>query len=314
MASGIGAKQQRRKRYSEAGVVFTEAYVARVSSLPGDASDDDDVDVGAAASASESARAFKRALRAFTRLGSTFAEVEALRALVDALVLLANGWRATKSARRDRRAGTSSSSSIAVDADDDDDAELEPDAAFAPGVATFLALIFLENSRPLHRYVITSLRRFPPRARAVAEEALGSEILAAVAEARERGSDPDDRNRGGGGGGGARMLRCATALASVNGCQPQTGMEQRVLRRGAVPIAALVAEGASSRRPSAARFFSTRSYFSAEPRGDGDGDGERGGGSIEHDEHSFQKLELPSQARTFGAMEPGPLGAVANGF
>jgi hypothetical protein len=257
MASGIGAKQQRRKRYSEAGVVFTEAYVARVSSLPGDASDDDDdVDVGAAASASESARAFKRALRAFTRLGSTFAEVEALRALVDALVLLANGGRATKSARRDRRAGTSSSSSIAVDADDDDDdAELEPDAAFVPGVATFLALIFLENSRPLHRYVITSLRRFPPRARAVAEEALGSEILAAVAEARERGSDPDNRNRGGGGGGGARMLRCATALASVNGCQPQTGMEQRVLRRGAVPIAALVAEGASSRRPSGRALF-----------------------------------------------------------
>ena len=260
MASGIGAKQQRRKRYSEAGVVFTEAYVARVSSLPGDASDDDDdVDVGAAASdddaSSENARAFKRALRAFTRLGSTFAEVEALRALVDALVLLANGGRATKSARRDRRAGTSSSSSIAVDADDDDDAELEPDAAFAPGVATFLALIFLENSRPLHRYVITSLRRFPPRARAVAEEALGSEILAAVAEARERGSDPDNRNRGGGGGGGARMLRCATALASVNGCQPQTGMEQRVLRRGAVPIAALVAEGASSRRPSGRALF-----------------------------------------------------------
>ena len=261
MASGIGAKQQRRKRYSEAGVVFTEAYVARVSSLPGDASDDD-VDVGAAASdddaSSENARAFKRALRAFTRLGSTFAEVEALRALVDALVLLANGGRATKSARRDRRAGTSSSIGVGgVEADDadDDDAELEPDAAFAPGVATFLALIFLENSRPLHRYVITSLRRFPPRARAVAEEALGSEILAAVAEARERGSDPDNRNRGGGGGGGARMLRCATALASVNGCQPQTGMEQRVLRRGAVPIAALVAEGASSRRPSGRALF-----------------------------------------------------------
>ena len=35
---------------------------------------------------------------------------------------------------------------------------------------------------------------------------------------------------------------------------------------------------------------------------------------FERDEFSFQKLELPSQARTFGAMEPGPLGAVANGF
>ena len=35
---------------------------------------------------------------------------------------------------------------------------------------------------------------------------------------------------------------------------------------------------------------------------------------FERDEYSFQKLELPSQARTFGAMEPGPLGAVANGF
>ena len=34
----------------------------------------------------------------------------------------------------------------------------------------------------------------------------------------------------------------------------------------------------------------------------------------ENDEFSFQKLELPSQARTFWAMGPGPLGAVANGF
>ena len=35
---------------------------------------------------------------------------------------------------------------------------------------------------------------------------------------------------------------------------------------------------------------------------------------LESDEYTFQKLELPSQAGTFGATEPGPLGAVANGL
>ena len=43
---------------------------------------------------------------------------------------------------------------------------------------------------------------------------------------------------------GAGRMRPLAALASVNGCQPQTGMEQRVLRRAAVPAAALVARGA----------------------------------------------------------------------
>jgi hypothetical protein len=37
-------------------------------------------------------------------------------------------------------------------------------------------------------------------------------------------------------------------------------------------------------------------------------------GRLERDEHTFTKLELPSQAGTFGTMESGPLGAVANGF
>ena len=44
------------------------------------------------------------------------------------------------------------------------------------------------------------------------------------------------------------------------------------------------------------------------------GSKEDGTEGFESDEYTFQKLELPSQAGTFGATEPGPLGAVANGF
>jgi hypothetical protein len=56
----------------------------------------------------------------------------------------------------------------------------------------------------------------------------------------------------------------------------------------------------------------TREGTAADDDDDDDDDDLRA--RFERDEYSFQKLELPSQARTFGAMEPGPLGAVANGF
>ena len=112
-----------------------------------------------------------------------------------------------------------------------------------------MAIMFLPNSRPLHRHLITSVRRFPPDARVVAEAALNREVAAAIAGARGGGSGNNNNNGKGGAAApqhhqhGASKLRPMTTLASINGCQPQTGMEQRVLRRVAVPAAALIAEG-----------------------------------------------------------------------
>jgi hypothetical protein len=75
------------------------------------------------------------------------------------------------------------------------------------------------------------LRRYA-EARLQAEAALDREVAAAISAARSSK-----------GVHGASKLRPMVTLASINGCQPQTGMEQRVLRRAAVPAAALIAEG-----------------------------------------------------------------------
>jgi len=100
-----------------------------------------------------------------------------------------------------------------------------------------MGLMFLANSRPVHRQLITTVRRLAPAGRVIAEAALDREILDALDAAR---------SQQGVGATGAGKLRPASPLASINGCQPQTGLEQRVLRRAAVPAAALIAEGIHS--------------------------------------------------------------------
>ena len=179
------------------------------------------------------ADAFKRAMRRFTTLGSTYAEMECLQELIDILVELAGGPRAGA------RAGDATSAEGRVRRAPETDAIDEtrasaPSPEFAPAASVFLGMLFLSNSRPIHRHLITSARRFPPAAREAAERALDEEVASALAAA-----DDDDEASGAG------RMRPLAALASVNGCQPQTGMEQRVLRRAAVPAAALVARGAS---------------------------------------------------------------------
>jgi len=180
------------------------------------------------------ADAFKRAMRRFTTLGSTYAEMESLQELIDILVELAGGPRAGA------RAGDATSAEGRVQRAPETDAIDEtrartPSPEFAPAARVFLGMLFLSNSRPIHRHLITSARRFPPAAREAAERALDEEVASAMAAA-----DDDDEASGAG------RMRPLAALASVNGCQPQTGMEQRVLRRAAVPAAALVARGASA--------------------------------------------------------------------
>lgn len=186
---------------------------------------------------------FKRALRHFTTLGSTYAEMESLKGLIDMLVKLGRGAGGASAGASDGKScpGASAGGIAAVSVTKQkggprggalDDSDCVPDPAFEEAVGLFLGLLFLANSRPLHRHLITSVRRFPPNARVVAEAALDGEVAAAIGAVR-----------GMQGVHGASKLRPMTTLASINGCQPQTGMEQRVLRRAAVPAAALIAEG-----------------------------------------------------------------------
>jgi hypothetical protein len=172
---------QRKKRYSEAGVVFSEAYLERVESFLGGSQKD-----GAAAAAgggggsamAAEAGTYKRALRTFTTLGSTYAEMESLKGLIEMLVVLGRGDRgsaitATPSANGSGASGGSSNNNGGVTKEtekgaggalaDDSDAGCIPDPAFEEAVGLFLALLFCANSRPLHRHLITSVRRFAPK-------------------------------------------------------------------------------------------------------------------------------------------------------
>ena len=228
-------RPQRRKRYSEAGVLFTDAYLARVEALP-DGPRAAAAGAGASATADDAptpthpADAFKRAMRRFTTLGSTYAEMESLQELIDILVELAGGPRARAPAtpRRPRAA----SDALPKPTRSTRRARKRHRPSSRPPRA-YSSMLFLSNSRPIHRHLITSARRFPPAAREAAERALDEEVASALA----RAADDDEAS-------GAGRMRPLAALASVNGCQPQTGMEQRVLRRAAVPAAALVARGA----------------------------------------------------------------------
>jgi hypothetical protein len=95
--------------------------------------------------------------------------------------------------------------------------------------------MFLPNSRQLHRALITSRKKLGSgRGAQLAELALLEETSTAIDAATEA-DDPQSI---------AASMRPATALASVNMVQPQSGTERRVLRGVAVRAAALIARGA----------------------------------------------------------------------
>ena len=190
------------------------------------------------------------------------------------------------------------------------DATREPiEPAYSLCLECVLDVLFMPNSRPLHRAIVTAPRAFPPRARDDAYEALVGALGDRVAAARE----PFFRKTASGDGHGAARLRVLGVVFSVASCQPQTAADRRVVRAVAVDAAALIGEGAAPRR-----FFSSslrEGSLSVSPvASNAKRPRHPKMRRLERDEFSFQKLELPSQARMFGAMEPGPLGAVANGF
>ena len=118
---------------------------------------------------------------------------------------------------------------------------------FHDAARVFLGMLFLANSRPLHRHLVACIRRFPTQlSRAGAEAALLAECRAALkASARRHSSRAPPA---------AERLRPLAALASVDGCHPKTDAQRRVLRGVAVDAAAVVAEGAGPGPPA---FFSS---------------------------------------------------------
>ena len=247
MASRIG-KQRKQKKYSEGGVVFTPAFIARIpSAAAAKGTDDASSDDFHAALA-----AFWARLRGFTALGSAEAELHGVHDLVGALAALAP--------QRDRAPSADDGARVPIIADDDDappaPATGERELAFVAAARAFFGVMFLPNSRQLHRALITSRKKLGTRGARLAETALLAETSAAIDDAlaelkgNELKGNRDGRPT-------ATVMRPATALASVNMVQPQGWAERRVLRGVAVRAASLIAAGERPRRtrPTGSRVF-----------------------------------------------------------
>ena len=180
-------------------------------------------------------------LRGFTALGSAEAELDGVRDLVGA---------------RGARACDDGADDVPIIADDDDappaPATGERELAFVAAARAFFGVMFLPNSRQLHRALITSRKKLGARGASLAESALLAETSAAIddALAELKGDAIDGRPT-------ATVMRPATALASVNMVQPQGWAERRVLRGVAVRAASLIAAGKRPRRthPTGSRVF-----------------------------------------------------------
>ena len=248
MASRIG-KQRKQKKYSEGGVVFTPAFIARIPSAAAAKGTDDASDDATSDDFHAALAAFWARLRGFTALGSAEAELHDVHDLVGALAALAPP--------RDRAPSADDGARVPIIADDDDappaPATGERELAFVAAARAFFGVMFLPNSRQLHRALITSRKKLGARGAQLAESALLAETSAAIDESlaelmgeRNALARPT-----------ATVMRPATALASVNMVQPQGWAERRVLRGVAVRAASLIAAGKRPRRthPTGSRVF-----------------------------------------------------------
>ena len=316
--------QQKRGRFDASGTVTSPAFRRKLEALPNSSVEFSDAPESSAnrrGDFEDAAAAFKARALAFVSLRSTADEHRAMNGVLEALAALAAGERKTRRLFFDREKSTGDgekrrlqNAPPAVAANQDATREpIEP--AYSLCLDCVLDVLFLPNSRPLHRAIVTAPRAFPPRARSDAEKALVGALGDRVAAAREPLSSLEKKETASGHGLGAARLRVLGVVFSVASCQPQTAADRRVVRAVAVDAAALIGEGAAKRLfffffSRATRRFSLRLCAASNAKRTRRPKMRR----LESDEFSFQKLELPSQARMFGAMEPGPLGAVANGF
>jgi len=175
-----------------------------------------------------------------------------MNGVLEALAALAAGERETRRLFFDREKSTGDgdkrrlqNAPPAVAANQDATREpIEP--AYSLCLDCVLDVLFLPNSRPLHRAIVTAPRAFPPRARSDAEKALVGALGDRVAAAREPLSSLEKKETASGHGHGAARLRVLGVVFSVASCQPQTAADRRVVRAVAVYAAALIGEGAAA--------------------------------------------------------------------
>ena len=313
--------QQKRGRFDASGTVTSPAFRRKLEALPNSTvsgvSDAPESSATRRGDFEDAAAAFKARALAFVSLRSTADEHGAMNGVLEALAALAAGERETRRlflSEKSTGDGEKRAKNAPPPVAANQDATREPiEPAYSLCLDCVLDVLFLPNSRPLHRAIVTAPRAFPPRARSDAEKALVGALGDRVAAAREPLSSLEKKETASSHGHSAARLRVLGVVFSVASCQPQTAADRRVVRAVAVDAAALIGEGAAPRR-----FFSSslrEGSLSVSPvASNAKRPRHPKMRRLERDEFSFQKLELPSQARMFGAMEPGPLGAVANGF
>tara|TARA_B110000977_G_scaffold90099_1_gene119698 strand:- start:16764 stop:17819 length:1056 start_codon:yes stop_codon:yes gene_type:complete len=287
-------------------VVVTGAFTRDVSTLPETCStsgSDEKTDYNLESSVIDAAMQFKHLFQTFTTLSSTADELKILTETIQVLEVMAAGGKTVSSA--DGNDGKKESSKTKTQSPAKfDDATVDPIAQFKVCLSVLFGVLFLPNSRPLHRTIVASPRRFPLVAKRMAETILGDAIHEKIRATLSSGetSTSGTKTMTDSSGQGASTLRVLGVLFSVVQCQPQTAVEKRIVRRVAVEAAALIGKGEW--------FFLFLFALPTLPTHPLSVQNK----NIENDEFSFQKLELPSQAGMFGAVGRGPLGAVANGF
>ena len=235
--------QQKRGRFDPSGAVTSPAFRKKLEALPDDANAFVVGDASSPDEREDAAAAFKARALAFASLRSTAEEQTCLVGLIDALAALAAGERVVFAPSRKDTSGDGFSRKQKHSAPRpkpnkkvDQDLTRDPiEPAFSRCLDAFVEILFLPNTRPLHRAIVSAPRAFPPNARRVAERALSNALRVGIQTARS--ATNTERS-------GAARLRVLGVLFSVVSCQPQTAAERRVVRAVAVEAAALIGEGA----------------------------------------------------------------------
>ena len=246
--------QQKRGRFDASGTVTSPAFRRKLEALPNSSVEFSDAPESSAnrrGDFEDAAAAFKARALAFVSLRSTADEHRAMNGVLEALAALAAGERKTRRLFFDREKSTGDGEKRRKNAPPavaaNQDATREPiEPAYSLCLDCVLDVLFLPNSRPLHRAIVTAPRAFPPRARSDAEKALVGALGDRVAAAREPLSSLEKKETASGHGLGAARLRVLGVVFSVASCQPQTAADRRVVRAVAVDAAALIGEGAAA--------------------------------------------------------------------
>jgi hypothetical protein len=246
--------QQKRGRFDASGTVTSPAFRRKLEALPNSTvsgvSDAPESSATRRGDFEDAAAAFKARALAFVSLRSTADEHGAMNGVLEALAALAAGERETRRLSFSEKStgdGEKRAKNAPPPVAANQDATREPiEPAYSLCLDCVLDVLFLPNSRPLHRAIVTAPRAFPPRARSDAEKALVGALGDRVAAAREPLSSLEKKETASGHGHSAARLRVLGVVFSVASCQPQTAADRRVVRAVAVDAAALIGEGAAA--------------------------------------------------------------------